>query len=161
MDNKKKKNFLNKSQIEEAKFAFDLLDITKDGTISITDIRKILNEIGQEENDEKEIIKIFEDELGKNFSFTQKEKVYFSFDDYLQLMKKRFKDEDIVNELNEAFRILGGQDKLISVKSLIDNLIENGETLSKQDLENLLLILDEKNEYINYEELINNYFSNK
>ena len=100
MDNKKKKNFLNKSQIEEAKFAFDLLDITKDGTISITDIRKILNEIGQEENDEKEIIKMFEDELGKNFSFTQKEKVYFSFDDYLQLMKKRFKDEDIVNELN-------------------------------------------------------------
>ena len=34
MDNKKKK-FLNESQIEEAKYAFDLLDITKDGTISI------------------------------------------------------------------------------------------------------------------------------
>ena len=52
MDNKKKK-FLNESQIEEAKYAFDLLDISKDGTISITDIRKILKEIGQEENDEK------------------------------------------------------------------------------------------------------------
>ena len=160
MDNKKKK-FLNESQIEEAKYAFDLLDITKDGTISITDIRKILKEIGHEENDEKAIIKMFEDELGKNFSFIQKEKVYFSFNDYLKLMHKNFKDEDLVNELNEAFRILGGQDKLISIKSLSDNLIENGETLSKKELEDLILALDEKNEYINYEELINTYFSIK
>ena len=160
MDNKKKK-FLNESQIEEAKYAFDLLDITKDGTISITDIRKILKEIGKEENDEKAIIKMFEDELGKNFSFIQKEKVYFSFNDYLKLMNKKFKDEDLVNELNEAFRILGGQDKLISIKSLCDNLIENGETLSKKELEDLILALDEKNEYINYEELINTYFSIK
>ena len=160
MDNKKKK-FLNESQIEEAKYAFDLLDISKDGTISITDIRKILKEIGQEENDEKKIIKMFEDELGKNFSFIQKEKVYFSFNDYLKVMSKKFKDEDLVNELNEAFRILGGQDKLISIKSLCDNLIENGETLSKKELEDLILALDEKNEYINYEELINTYFSIK
>ena len=160
MDNKKKK-FLNESQIEEAKYAFDLLDISKDGTISITDIRKILKEIGHEENDEKAIIKMFEDELGKNFSFIQKEKVYFSFNDYLKLMNKKFKDEDLVNELNEAFRILGGQDKLISIKSLCDNLIENGETLSKKELEDLILALDEKNEYINYEELINTYFSIK
>jgi Ca2+-binding EF-hand superfamily protein len=160
MDNKKKK-FLNESQIEEAKYAFDLLDISKDGTISITDIRKILKEIGQEENDEKKIIKMFEDELGKTFSFTQQEKVYFSFNDYLKLMNKKFKDEDLVNELNEAFRILGGQDKLISIKSLCDNLIENGETLSKKELEDLILALDEKNEYINYEELINTYFSIK
>ena len=160
MDNKKKK-FLNESQIEEAKYAFDLLDITKDGTISITDIRKILNEIGQEENDEKEIIKMFEDELGKNFSFIQKEKVYFTFNDYLKVMSKKFKDEDLVNELNEAFRILGGQDKLISTKSLCDSLIENGETLSKKELEDLILTLNEKNEYINYEELINTYFSIK
>lgn len=160
MDNKKKK-FLNESQIEEAKYAFDLLDITKDGTISITDIRKILKEIGQEENDEKAIIKMFEDELGKNFSFIQKEKVYFSFNDYLKVMSKKFKDEDLVNELNEAFRILGGQDKLISTKSLCDSLIENGETLSKKELEDLILTLNEKNEYINYEELINTYFSIK
>jgi Ca2+-binding EF-hand superfamily protein len=160
MDNKKKK-FLNESQIEEAKYAFDLLDITKDGTISITDIRKILKEIGHEENDEKAIIKMFEDELGKNFSFIQKEKVYFSFNDYLKVMSKKFKDEDLVNELNEAFRILGGQDKLISIKSLCDNLIENGETLSKKELEDLILTLNEKNEYINYEELINTYFSIK
>ena len=160
MDNKKKK-FLNESQIEEAKYAFDLLDITKDGTISITDISKILKEIGQEEKDEKAIIKMFEDELGKNFSFIQKEKVYFSFNDYLKVMSKKFKDEDLVNELNEAFRILGGQDKLISIKSLCDNLIENGETLSKKELEDLLLTLNEKNEYINYEELINTYFSIK
>ena len=160
MDNKKKK-FLNESQIEEAKYAFDLLDISKDGTISITDIRKILKEIGQEENDEKKIIKMFEDELGKTFSFTQQEKVYFSFNDYLKVMSKKFKDEDLVNELNEAFRILGGQDKLISIKSLCDNLIENGETLSKKELEDLILALDEKNEYINYEELINTYFSIK
>ena len=160
MDNKKKK-FLNESQIEEAKYAFDLLDITKDGTISITDISKILKEIGQEEKDEKAIIKMFEDELGKNFSFIQKEKVYFSFNDYLKLMNKKFKDEDLVNELNEAFRILGGQDKLISTKSLCDSLIENGETLSKKELEDLLLTLNEKNEYINYEELINTYFSIK
>ena len=160
MDNKKKK-FLNESQIEEAKYAFDLLDISKDGTISITDIRKILKEIGQEENDEKKIIKMFEDELGKNFSFIQKEKVYFTFNDYLKVMSKKFKDEDLVNELNEAFRILGGQDKLISIKSLCDNLIENGETLSKKELEDLILALDEKNEYINYEELINTYFSIK
>ena len=161
MDNHKKKYFLNKSQIEEAKYAFDLLDITKDGTISITDIRKILKEIGHEENDEKAIIKMFEDELGKNFSFIQKEKVYFSFNDYLKVMSKKFKDEDLVNELNEAFRILGGQDKLISIKSLCDNLIENGETLSKKELEDLILTLNEKNEYINYEELINTYFSIK
>ena len=160
MDNKKKK-FLNESQIEEAKYAFDLLDITKDGTISITDISKILKEIGQEEKDEKAIIKMFEDELGKNFSFIQKEKVYFTFNDYLKVMSKKFKDEDLVNELNEAFRILGGQDKLISIKSLCDNLIENGETLSKKELEDLLLTLNEKNEYINYEELINTYFSIK
>ena len=160
MDNKKKK-FLNESQIEEAKYAFDLLDITKDGTISITDISKILKEIGQEEKDEKAIIKMFEDELGKNFSFIQKEKVYFTFNDYLKVMSKKFKDEDLVNELNEAFRILGGQDKLISIKSLCDNLIENGETLSKKELEDLILALDEKNEYINYEELINTYFSIK
>ena len=160
MDNKKKK-FLNESQIEEAKYAFDLLDITKDGTISITDISKILKEIGQEEKDEKAIIKMFEDELGKNFSFIQKEKVYFSFNDYLKVMSKKFKDEDLVNELNEAFRILGGQDKLISTKSLCDSLIENGETLSKKELEDLLLTLNEKNEYINYEELINTYFSIK
>ena len=160
MDNKKKK-FLNESQIEEAKYAFDLLDITKDGTISITDISKILKEIGQEEKDEKAIIKMFEDELGKTFSFTQQEKVYFTFNDYLKVMSKKFKDEDLVNELNEAFRILGGHDKLISIKSLCDNLIENGETLSKKELEDLLLTLNEKNEYINYEELINTYFSIK
>ena len=154
MDNKKKK-FLNESQIEEAKYAFDLLDISKDGTISITDIRKILKEIGQEENDEKKIIKILK------ASFNSQEKVYFSFNDYFKLMNKKFKDEDLVNELNEAFRILGGQDKLISIKSLCDNLIENGETLSKKELEDLILALDEKNEYINYEELINTYFSIK
>ncbi len=104
---------------------------------------------------------MFEDELGRNFSFIQKEKVYFSFNDYLKVISKKFKHEDLLNELNEAFRILGGQDKLIITKSLCDSLIENGETLSKKELEDLILTLNEKNEYINYEELINTYFSIK
>ena len=122
---------------------------------------KIQTEEQKKKMMKKKIIKMFEDELGKTFSFTQQEKVYFSFNDYLKVMSKKFKDEDLVNELNEAFRILGGQDKLISIKSLCDNLIENGETLSKKELEDLILTLNEKNEYINYEELINTYFSIK
>ena len=162
MDNNKHDNNLTESQKLEAKYAFDLLDISHDSTINYNDVKTILSQMNQKNIKDEELIKIFEQELGNKFISKKQEDIRFSFDDFLSIMNKRFRDQDIATELTESFKMLGGQDNKIILKSLVDELSKYGDELPKKEIENLLYQLQEStNEYFNYDVLIQKYFSPK
>ena len=156
------KETLTETQKQEAKYAFDLLDISHDGTIALNDVKEMLRQINQSEVSDEELLKIFEEELGNKFKSKKKEDIKISFEDFLSLMKNRFQDQDIATELTEAFKILGGEDNKINPNKLVEELTANGESLPKEELENLLFQIKNSNyEFIKYDDLINTYCSPK
>ena len=85
------KETLTETQKQEAKYAFDLLDISHDGTIALNDVKEMLRQINQSEVSDEELLKIFEEELGNKFKSKKKEDIKISFEDFLSLMKNRFR----------------------------------------------------------------------
>ena len=49
------KETLTETQKQEAKYAFDLLDISHDGTIALNDVKEMLRQINQSEVSDEEL----------------------------------------------------------------------------------------------------------
>lgn len=156
-------DILTDSQNLEAKYAFDLLDTSNTGTISLGDVKKILSQIGHEEKNDENLIRIFNDEFDdKKFSHLNKDDIQITFHDFQLIMKNRLQDIDIITELFEAFKILGGRDNLISINHLVKEMTKNGETLDEKALQEMIeCIYQSEDEYINYAEMIDNCFAIK
>ena len=83
--------------VKEIRETFELFDINKDGTIDAEELGLVFQSLGQVYT-EDELLDIIQDfDLSKNKGI--------AFEDFLELMKKRFKDIDTEEELIEAFKV--------------------------------------------------------
>jgi calmodulin len=141
----------SKDRIAELKVAFDLFDEDGGGSISIEELGSIFKSIGYNPSVE-ELRDMLNDEV-RDEEEDEDNKNRVTFKEFLRLMSNKSKDDDTKKELIEAFRLLDRDGQgLINITELKEIMLENGESLSRDELELLLREADDDNDgYIEYE----------
>ncbi len=141
--------FLKIDHIRRAEFieAFTFFDKENRNSISVENLKAIFKNIGHHPSraDLREMLREVVDK-GDEINLEQ----------FLQLMSRRMKDVDTVEEVNEAFRFFDKDSSgLVSIVDLKKEMLLLGETMSPEDLQKMLEAADEDNDgLINYEDLV-------
>eukprot|EP00347_Sterkiella_histriomuscorum_P022817 403337038 len=141
----------NFSEGQRAEFqaAFDFFDKNGDKQISAKELGVVMKNIGQhitEQELNQMIIEADEDGSGT-----------IDFDEFLMLMSKRLQELDVKEELIEAFRVYDKEKNgCISVDEIRKILQKMGETVSKDEIEEVLKDLDpNESKIFRYEDYVN------
>jgi len=128
---------LSEKQMGEIKDAFTMFDHDGDGTISASELKSVMMNIGVYSTDEdiKDMVKeVDEDESGE-----------LEFPEFVQLMTRKISGAEVSNELLEAFRYFDkdgdGTISASEIRSVMDAL---GEDLSDTDIEEMIAEADRK-----------------
>ena len=128
--------------------AFNLFDTNHDGTINSQKIREIMQKLGKNPTD-KELAQIIE-----NVAKSGSKKI--SFDDFVDLMETKNKEDDPEVEIINTFQIFAAENNgLIPNEELFHIIRTFGETLTDKEIEDIISEADVDGDgYINYEEFV-------
>ncbi len=139
-------DILTDDKLREFKEAFEMFDRDKDGLINSKDLGNILRSLGHDQSDQELVDMINEND--------QDEDGRIDFNEFLDLMHKRAKDEDIEEELSEAFRIFDKEDNgLISISEFRHIMLTLGERLTEDEVDEMIKEADTKGDgFIHYKD---------
>jgi Ca2+-binding EF-hand superfamily protein len=132
----------------EYKELFEMFDKDEDGLIDHNDLGKILRALGQDPSDQ-DLIEMITD-VDKN------EDKLIDYEEYLQLVDNKEKDNEAEKELIEAFLIFDREGNgLISNNEFKHIMLSLGEKLSEEEIEQMIKLGDPKQEgFINYKQFV-------
>ena len=138
----------SEGQRAEFQAAFDFFDKNGDKAISAKELGVVMRNIGQhitEQELNQMIIEADEDGSGT-----------IDFEEFLGLMSKRLQELDVKEELIEAFRVYDKEKNgCITVEEIKKILQKMGETVSKEEIEEVLKDLDpESTKIFRYEDYV-------
>ena len=131
---------LTKNQQSEFKDAFDLIDTDKDGEISLLELRRIMNSIGQKKTEE-ELLKVIESPANDD------EDKLISEEDFMGLMA----EAEIYNLLLGTFQALDENNGGYIKANDLNNILSGVQGLISDDRKNLINLDDEELE-IDYDQ---------
>ncbi|EFX77418.1 calmodulin-like protein [Daphnia pulex] len=138
-EQKKSEHGLTEDQVADFKEAFIAIDKDEDGLITVTELGKVMKSLGQRSTD-KELKTLVREVSNSNLRNT------VEFNEFLQLMSKKLKNDGCEEELLEAFRVF---DKLgegwIMSDDLRDVMQHLGERLSDIEVDDMLKEADRDN----------------
>ena len=128
--------------------AFNLFDTNHDGTINSQKIGEIMRKLGKNPTEQQLL------QLIGNVTKTDSKKI--TFDDFVDLMEKKNKEDDTEAEIINTFRIFDKENNgLISNEELFHIIRTFGETLTDKEIEEIINEADVDGDgYINYEEFV-------
>jgi calmodulin len=145
--NSKEEDNFTDDKIEELHSAFEIFDKDGDGKITFVELQDILKKFGYKENDEN--LKQILDQVDTNGNGE------VEFKDFLELMCLKMKDQDIEDDIMEAFKIFdkdsNGYISSNDLKNIMDNL---DEKITQEEIDDLLST-NEKSGSIKFEEFRN------
>lgn len=137
---------LTDDKIAEFRCAFDLFDTDGDNFISAKELSNVIENTGQSvsQEDLREMIREV-DEDGDGL---------INFDEFLDLMESKMKDNDSEEELMEAFKLFDkNSNNLVSKNEIKQVMHMLGENLSQDEIEDLMMQFDQDRDgFLNYEE---------
>nr|ABI14434.1 calmodulin-like protein [Karlodinium veneficum] len=138
---------LIEEQIAEFKETFSLFDEDKDGRLSVAELGKMLNSLGQNPTDI---------DLASMVQDVDAEDMKIDFPDFLSLMARKMKDTDTEEELIEAFKVFDkNEDGFISARELTDCMKNLGEKLTDAEVDEMIKEADMDGDLqINYDEFV-------
>mmetsp|Transcript_50684 Transcript_50684/g.58112 ORF Transcript_50684/g.58112 Transcript_50684/m.58112 type:complete len:175 (-) Transcript_50684:272-796(-) len=145
---RRKKMHLTEEEKQEIKEAFDIFDADSSGGIDYKELKVAMRALGFEPT--KEEIKRLIEEVDEDGSGT------IDFPEFLTMMTNKMQERDPREEILKAFRLYDDDDTgKITFKNLQRVARELGESLSNDDLHNMISIADKDgtNE-VNEEEFI-------
>lgn len=139
---------LTEEQIAEFKEAFQIFDKDGDNLITTKELGTVMRSLGQNLSEDE--LKDMIEEVDKDKSGT------IDFQEFLSLMALKMKETDIEEELIEAFKVFDRDGNgLISAHELRFVMSTSGESLSEEDIEEMIREADENGDgYIDYEEFV-------
>jgi len=130
---------LTEEQVADFKEAFMLIDKDEDGLITVSELSTVMKSLGQRSTD-KELKSLVREVSNDSLRTT------VEFNEFLQLMSKKIKNDGGEEELLEAFRVF---DKLgegwIMSTDLRDVMKHLGERLSDPEVDDMLKEADREN----------------
>jgi calmodulin len=146
--------FFFEYKFAEFREAFKLFDLDGNKELDLEELEKAMNEMGQfpSYNDLKEILK----EANNGGSPTT-----IKEDDFLRLMADKLKENDMLFEIKEAFKLFDKEGNgLIDINVLKKDMLGLGEKLNEAELGLIIKAADTDNDgYINYEDFIKSVFN--
>mmetsp|Transcript_48760 Transcript_48760/g.109502 ORF Transcript_48760/g.109502 Transcript_48760/m.109502 type:complete len:168 (-) Transcript_48760:72-575(-) len=122
---------LKDEQKAEIKEAFDLFDTDGTGTIAATELKVALRALGFEPK--KEELKKLVSDLDKGNASGQG-KVTLDFNEFLEIMTAKMSEKDSKEQIQKAFQLFKGPSGRISFDDLKAVAKELGETMSDEEL---------------------------
>jgi calmodulin len=140
---------ISELKIEEFREAYNIFDHDGNGRISAAELGEIFLSVGQKpsQHELQEMI----NEVQENEDDDE-----ITFEQFLKMVRKRMKDVDTEEELIEAFKFFDTEGTgLIQIDELKQMMLNLGETLDPEELEEVIMEADEDNDgYVNYEEFV-------
>jgi len=140
---------LTEEQVADFKEAFMLIDKDEDGLITVPELGTVMKSLGQRSTDKE--LKTLVREVSNDSLRTTVE-----FNEFLQLMSKKIKNDDCEEELLEAFRVFDklGQGWIMST-DLRDVMKHLGERLTDPEVDDMLKEADRENKgRVHYQEFV-------
>jgi len=136
----------SQDQLSELKEAFSLFDRDGDGSITTKELGIVMRQLGQNptEGELQDMI----NEIDIDGSGT------IDFNEFLSLMARKGQDQDIEEELVEAFKVFDRDGNgLISAAELRYVMVNLGEKLTDEEVNDMILEADiDSDGHINFEE---------
>ena len=136
----------SEEQIAEFKEAFALFDQDGDGTITLPELRTVMQSLGQNPTDQEliEVINEVDDDGNQEIGF----------DEFLKLMARNMQDIDEEKVINQGFAIFDANgDGSISIDDLRTITRSLGEELSEEELHEIIKDIDTNgDDMINFSE---------
>jgi len=148
-------DLLSIEQIKIYKEAFSIFDKNNSGFISAKELGQVMRSLKMHPTEHELADMIHE--------INQNDNGQISFDEFLLMMAKKSKDPDLLEKALEAFRVFDKQNKgFIAVNDVRNILLNLGEKLSANEVEELLSDLEEVNgeNELDYKSFLKNLFSN-
>ena len=126
----KKKDGLTEEQIAELKDTFSKYDTKGTGQIPYEDLATVIRKLGQNPSDAEleDWVKLADaDDNGM-----------ISFDEFANFMYLMMKEQDLRDDLMEAIKVFEDMDGMVTFDDLKIMLIEMGEKLSEEEVEELI-----------------------
>ncbi|KRX11001.1 hypothetical protein PPERSA_03059 [Pseudocohnilembus persalinus] len=140
-------NELTPEQIKEFKEHFRLFDKDNDGSISTKELGEVMKSLGQKPTELELQEMVNEIDQDGNGLIDEEE--------FCKLMAKKMKDTDTEEELIEAFKVFDhDQTGKIDIDELKFGLMNLGERLPKELVDEITKIADNGEGYIDYEEFV-------
>jgi centrin-1 len=135
----KKQRELSEEQRQEIKEAFDLFDTEGKNEIDTKELKVAMRALGFEPK--KEEVRRLIQEVDKNGEGV------IRYEDFYEIMSQKISERDPVEEMKKAFMLLceEGQER-ITIKSLRKTAEELGETMTKEELEEMIREADYDND---------------
>ena len=136
---------LTNEQTQEIKEAFDLFDSEGTGTIDVNDLKVALRALGFEPS--KKEIKTLTDNIGDGNSMKDDENdktKAIDFSDFLEILTTKMSEKDSPEELKKAFILFSDGGNQISIGDLKRVANELGETMSDDELKEMLYEANKK-----------------
>ena len=138
-------NSINERE-KELKEYFEMFDRDKDGSINEKELGNILRSLGHDPTDQdlSEMI----NEVDNNSDSK------IEFDEFCKIMNNKLKQNDVEQELIEAFKIFDKDGKgLISENEFKHIMLSLGEKISEEELEEMMKKADpDKKGFVNYKQ---------
>ena len=136
----------NQAEINELKEVFAVFDKDHNGSVSLNDLRLVMNQLGRFPT-EPELYDMIR-EVNKNGSGS------IEFNDFLGLMNSVSKKQGSENDLQDAFNVFDADaDGRIGVNDLKKVIQSLGESLSEAEISDLFQVADhDKDGFINFKE---------
>ncbi len=135
-------------KLKDYREAFDLFDKDKDGGITAKELASVMRSLNQEPT---------EFEINEMIAEVDKDgNGVIDFSEFVELMSKRSKENDIEDEVINAFKVFDkdGQGQ-ISCQELYHIMTTLGDKLTEEEVEEMLREGDlDGNGFINYEEFV-------
>eukprot|EP01117_Protostelium_nocturnum_P003041 TRINITY_DN13979_c0_g1_i1.p1 TRINITY_DN13979_c0_g1~~TRINITY_DN13979_c0_g1_i1.p1 ORF type:complete len:153 (-),score=50.78 TRINITY_DN13979_c0_g1_i1:78-536(-) len=150
---KNKEQNLTEDQVEEFKIAFDMFDEGQVGYITKSDLKNVMDKNGVRA--EGKVL----DDMFKEADVTSAGKI--GFPEFMSMMSRKMKLADSEEELLEAFKVFDPYGEgFIAEKELTDILTQQGDKLSKDELNEMLSVCcsDKK---VSYKTFVNMIYASK
>ena len=144
---------LSEHQIDEFKKAFSHFDVNGDGVISMSELSMAMKELGHNPTD----IELQEmiNEVDSNHDNV------LDFNEFVTMMIKTIYDKETEQKTIEAFKLFDRDGSGVIRKTGLKNLMMNlGETMKEEEVDELLKLADEEDGLIDYSEFVKSIFSN-
>ena len=143
-------NYISEETKTDYMDAFNMFDTNHDGTINSQKIREIMQKFGKMPS-EAQLQQLIE-------NITKSDSKKIGFDDFVDMMEQKNREDDPEVEILNTFQIFDKDNNgLISNQELFHIIKTFGETLTDQEIEDIILEADVDGDgYINYEDFIKN-----
>ena len=148
-------DLLSPEQIKMYKEAFAIFDKNGAGIISTKELGQVMRSLRMNPTEQE-----LQDLIGE---IDQNNNGQIDFNEFLLVMAKKAKDTDILERSLDAFRVFDKQNKgLIAINDIRDILLNLGEKISANEVEELLADLEEVNgeNELDYKSFLGNIYSN-